>query len=449
MINDQRYVPVLVGSSLKNVGIQSLLNAIVNYLPSSKIIPGTSATNVGTLIYIFKTIHDRQKQPLSFARIYSGSVKRRMTLTNARNNEKEQINKVFLPFADNMEDVDEIRAGSIAVLSGFKEASSGDILVSNRKSNLDNHLHELKEQYSFLPDPGLEAPTPVFFCTIETHSESAQKHLDVALKNIKREDPSLRVRIDEQTGQTILLGMGELHIDIIRDRLKREYGLETYLGPLNVNYRETPRKSNQQTIVWNSTINEKHATISITISIEPIVLQEKTIVPFSQVQLVRTEEQTFEHLRKDHLDAINHGVRLALSTGCIKGAEVINLQVKLHDLQLNGSISPALYSAAASDCIRACLRHADCTLLQPMMRVELVCVADRTQTVLEDLARRHSQIIDVQQGTGVGLQESMSTIITRTPLAELIGYSSTLRTLTSGQADFTLAIDGYEPVQNY
>jgi elongation factor G len=153
-----------------------------------------------------------------------------------------------------------------------------------------------------------------------------------------------------------------------------------------------------------------------------------------------------------------------LFLGCIKGAEVVNIEVKLHDLQLTGSISPALYSAAASDCIRACLRHADCTLLQPMMRVEVynsstffnhflyfhlqvVCVADRTQVVLDDLARRHSQIIDVQQGTsGGGLQESMSTVITRTPLAELIGYSSTLRTLTSGQADFTLAIDGYESV---
>ena len=121
------------------------------------------------------------------------------------------------------------------------------------------------------------------------------------MKNIKREDPSLRVRVDEQTGQTILLGMGELHIDIIRDRLKREYGLETYLGPLNVNYRETPRKANQQTIVWNSTINERHATISITMSIDPIVVEDKTIVSFSEVKLVRTEEQTFEHLRKDHL----------------------------------------------------------------------------------------------------------------------------------------------------
>ncbi|CAF0745230.1 unnamed protein product [Adineta ricciae] len=449
MVNDQRYVPVLVGSSLKNLGVQTLLDAIVNYLPTARVIPGTSATNVGTLMYIFKTIHDRQKQPLSFARIYAGSVKRRMGLTNARTNDKEQINKVFLPFADNMEDVDEIRAGSIAVLSGFKEASSGDILVANKKPNLTSHLHDLKQQYTFLPDPGLEAPTPVFFCTIETYSESGQKQLDIALKNIKREDPSLRVRVDEQTGQTILLGMGELHIDIIRDRLKREYGLETYLGPLNVNYRETPRKSNQQTIVWNSTINERHATISITMSIDPIVVEDKTIVSFSEVKLVRTEEQTFEHLRKDHLDAINHGVRLALSTGCVKGAEVINVQVKLHDIQLTGSISPALYSAAASDCIRVCLRHAECILLQPMMRVELVCAADRTQPVLEDLARRHSQIIDVQQGTGNGLQESMSTIISRTPLAELIGYSSTLRTLTSGQADFTLAIDGYEPVSNH
>ncbi|CAF1268338.1 unnamed protein product [Rotaria sordida] len=448
MIRDQRFVPVLIGSSLKNIGVQTLLDAIIDYLPNARIIPG-SLSNLGTLIYIFKTIHDRQKQPLSFARIYSGSVKRRISLINTRTNEKEQINKVFLPFADNMEDIDEIRAGSIAVLSGLKEASSGDILVSSKKLDLDTFLNDLKQQYIFLPDPGLEAPTPVFFCTIETYSESGQKQLDFALKNIKREDPSLRIRIDEQTGQTILLGMGELHIDIIRDRLKREYGLETYLGPLNVNYREMPRKFIKQTIVWNSTINEKHATISITLSIEPIILDDKKIISFSQIQITRSDEQNFEYLKQEHVEAINHGVRLALSTGLIKGAEVVNVQVKLHDIQLTGYISPALYSAAASDCVRACLRHADCVLLQPMMRVEVICVADRTQIVLDDLARRHSQIIDVQQGISGGLQETMSTIITRTPLAELIGYSSTLRTLTSGQADFTFAIDGYEPVRSH
>ncbi len=313
MVNDQCFVPVLIGSSLKNVGVQTLLDAIVHFLPSARIIPNSSASNIGTLMYIFKTIHDRQKQPLSFARIYSGSVKRRMAFTNARTNEKEQINKVFLPFADNMEDIDEIRAGSIAVLSGLKDVSSGDILVSNRKSTLDIHLNELKQQYPFLPDPGLEVPTPVFFCTIETYSESTQKQLDVALKNIKREDPSLRIRIDDQTGQTILLGMGELHIDIIRDRLKREYGLETYLGPLNVNYRETPRKSNQQTIVWNSTINDRHATISITLSIDPIITNDKKIRAFSQIQIIRTDEQNFEHLRKEHVgmnDRFNHFILL-------------------------------------------------------------------------------------------------------------------------------------------
>ena len=123
MVNDQSFVPVLVGSSLKNLGVPTLLDAIVHFLPSARVIPTSSASNIGTLMYIFKTIHDRQKQPLSFARVYAGSVKKRMSLTNARTNEKEQITKVFLPFADNMDDVDEIRAGSIAVLSGLKDVS--------------------------------------------------------------------------------------------------------------------------------------------------------------------------------------------------------------------------------------------------------------------------------------------------------------------------------------
>lgn len=133
MVRDQRFVPVFIGSSLKNIGIQPLMDGIVKFLPHAQTIPG-SQSGIGTLMYIFKTIHDRQKQPLSFARVYSGSVKRRMSLTNARTNEKEQISKVFLPFADNMEDVDEIRAGSIAVLSGLKEV---------RKKIRQIDLHEI------------------------------------------------------------------------------------------------------------------------------------------------------------------------------------------------------------------------------------------------------------------------------------------------------------------
>ena len=137
----------------------------------------------------------------------------------------------------------------------------------------------------------------------------------MALKNNRREDPSLRIRIDDQTGQTILLGMGELHIDIIRDRLKREYGLETYLGPLNVNYREAPTRANQQTIVWNSNINEKHATIAITMSVEPIVDEEKKVKSFSEIQIVRTDEQNFEHLRREHVG--KHSISRDFITGFI------------------------------------------------------------------------------------------------------------------------------------
>lgn len=181
------------------------------------------------------------------------------------------------------------------------KAATGDILVANQKPDLDKQLEKIKQNHHFFPDPGLEPPTPVFFCTIETDSERSQKYLEAALKNLKREDPSLRTRVDDQTGQLILLGMGELHIDIIQDRLKREYNLETYLGPLNVNYRETIRKANQQMIVWNSHINDKHAAISITLSVEPLVIENSQIVSFEQAEIIRTDEQQFEFLRKEHV----------------------------------------------------------------------------------------------------------------------------------------------------
>ena len=132
MTTDQSVVPVLIGSSLKNIGVQGLLDAIVHFLPNARVIPTASASQIGTLMYIFKTIHDRQKQPLSFARIYAGSVKKRMSLINARTGDKEQINKVYLPFADNMEEIEEIRAGSIAVLSGLKEVNIQSIFSSKQ-----------------------------------------------------------------------------------------------------------------------------------------------------------------------------------------------------------------------------------------------------------------------------------------------------------------------------
>ncbi|CAF0742938.1 unnamed protein product [Didymodactylos carnosus] len=376
-LSSAKVVPVLCGSSLKNIGIKPVLDSIIDYLPSAFERSSRLLQLNGTIGYIFKTIHDKQKQPLSFARIYAGQLKKRMTLINLRNNEKESIQKVYLPFADDMQDLDEIQAGSIAVISGLKATVSGDILVSSKA--LSTQLIDLKQNSvnaAFIPDPGLEAPTPVFFCTIETFSDSSQRILDEALIHIQREDPSLRVRLDEQTGQTLLLGMGELHIDIIRDRLKREYKLETYLGPLNVNYRETPTIQCKRTTEWNSSLNERKASISITMSISPVVKTDRNVITFKHIQIVRTEEQQFENLKKEYIEAIEHGTKMALTTGCLIGADVVDTHVKLHDLQITGNVSPALYSAAASDCIRACLKEAECILLQPVMRLEVRIIVD-------------------------------------------------------------------------
>ncbi|XP_042681925.1 ribosome-releasing factor 2, mitochondrial [Centrocercus urophasianus] len=255
----QKAVPVLCGSALKNRGVQPLLDAITMYLPapherSYEFLHWYNDDDLCALA--FKVLHDKCRGPLVFIRIYSGSLKPQSAVYNINKSCTERMSRLLLPFADQQIEIPSLMPGNIALAVGLKQSATGDTLVSSKASAVAAARQAGRsaggEQRNTsnverLLLAGVEVPEPVFFCTIEPPSMAKQQDLDNALSCLQREDPSLKVKIDPDTGQTILCGMGELHIEIIHDRIKREYGIETYLGPLQIAYRETILNAAQAT----------------------------------------------------------------------------------------------------------------------------------------------------------------------------------------------------------
>ncbi|XP_068451858.1 ribosome-releasing factor 2, mitochondrial-like [Clinocottus analis] len=242
-------VPVLCGSSLRNKGVQPLLDAVIAYLPA----PNERHHDLvrwyqdDLCALAFKVLHDKQRGPLVFLRIYSGTLKPQTAVHNINRNSVERVSRLLVPFADQHVEIPSMTAGNIALTVGLKQTVTGDTIVSSkasaaaaaRRAQEDGVAGEMRAKRATVILSGVEVPEPVFFCTIEPPTMAKQADLENALNCLQREDPSLKVRVDPDSGQTILCGMGELHIEIIHDRIRREYGIETYLGPLQVAYRES------------------------------------------------------------------------------------------------------------------------------------------------------------------------------------------------------------------
>ncbi|XP_019838408.1 ribosome-releasing factor 2, mitochondrial isoform X3 [Bos indicus] len=378
----QTAVPVLCGSALKNKGVQPLLDAITMYLPSPE------ERNYEFLQWYkgdlcalaFKVLHDKQRGPLVFMRIYSGMLKPQTAIHNINGNCTERVSRLLLPFADQHIEIPLLTAGNIALTVGLKHTATGDTIVSSRSSALAASRRAKREgekkqkennEAERLLLAGVEIPEPVFFCTIEPPSMAKQPDLDHALKCLQREDPSLKVKLDPDSGQTVLCGMGELHIEIIHDRIKREYGLETYLGPLQVAYRE----------------------------------------------------------------AILNSIR---ATGPLLGSPVQDVAVTLHSLVIHPGTSTTMISACVSRCLQKALKKADKQILEPLMNLEVTVSREYLSPVLADLAQRRGNIQEIQS------RQDNKVVIGYVPLAEIMGYSTVLRTLTSGSATFALELSNYQ-----
>ncbi|XP_076760367.1 mitochondrial ribosome recycling factor 2 isoform X2 [Xylocopa sonorina] len=436
-------VPVLLGSSYKNIGVQPLMDSILLYLPS----PDESIYSIYHRCFeqnlsarAFKVVHDKQKGPITFFRIYSGSIKKGANLYNMSRDKKEIVTKLYIAYADEYQEVSKMTHGNIAALTGLKSTMTGDVITSGptaakqAKQKLAAHSHSTLEDAETIFACDFKSVEPVFFCSIEAPSLSMQAPLDIALQQLQREDPSLRVSQNEETGQIVLAGMGELHLEIIKERIRTEYKIDVDLGPLQISYREAIKEPIQDTYSCEHRIGNIIHTVTVTMSLIPnyrgkeILLLDKSPEYSSNITAIPIKM----------MKAVKTGVQSVLSHGPKLSYPVLNMGVKLHYLEYGSNTSSSVVTAAVSQCIRKLMNDVGVNLLEPIMRLEIVVPEKYSSPILKDLSKRRGQIqhIDVRGQNRV--------IECFAPLAELLGYSTTVRILSSGHASLSLEFDHYE-----
>lgn len=445
----QKAVPVLCGSALKNKGVQPLLDAITMYLPapherSYEFLQWYKDDDLCALA--FKVLHDKSRGPLVFIRIYSGSLKPQSAVYNINKSCTERMSRLLLPFADQQIEIPSLMPGNIALAVGLKQSATGDTLVSSKASavaaarqagrSAGGEQRNTGDIESLLL-AGVEVPEPVFFCTIEPPSMAKQQDLDNALSCLQREDPSLKVKIDPDTGQTILCGMGELHIEIIHDRIKREYGIETYLGPLQIAYRETILNAAQATDVLDKVVGDKRHFVTTELEVRPVSGERTVTKP-----IIEYAQSVIEVLPKELQEAIENGITNSCVQGPLLGFPVQDIDVTVQSLTVHPDTSDTMISACISRCLQKALKKAGIQILEPLMSLEITVSEDHLSAALADLAQRRGSIQEIQS------RQDNKVVIAAVPLAEMMGYSTVLRSLTSGSATFTLELASYQALNS-
>ncbi|KAJ8309216.1 hypothetical protein KUTeg_014090 [Tegillarca granosa] len=404
----RKLVPVLCGSSLKNIGVQPLLDAITQYLPSPMDCHYDFVKHYQTDLcaLAFKIVHDKYKGRLTFLRIYSGAISGNGTLYNVNRNKNEKIARLLQVYANEYHDINYIGAGNIACISGLQQTITGDTITSSAQAGRLAKLHsEYENSDGVEVSPvlaGVEVPSPVFYCSVEPPSLSTQKALDMALDCIEKEDPSFQVDFDKETGQTILRGMGELHLDVIKHRIQKQFGVDVYIGPVMIAYRESVEKTARVQEILDRHLDKKDHYVRLVMSVG----FNPNIPVFRKVTLDRSENPflSSSHLMRT-LRAVNEGIKSGLLYGPLLSCRVNDVEVTLHDLEINGD-------------------------------------KDKMHDVIHDLHRRRSHIENVT------VLQDIEIIQAITPLAELMGYSSFLRKATSGMATFTMELSHYEKMSH-
>lgn len=357
----RRGIPVMLGSSYKNVGVQPLMDNIVLYLPSP------ANANNSTLYRcfgdnlaarVFKIVHDKRKGPITFFRIYSGRMKRSQKLYNVTRDQSEQCARLYVAYADDYEEVAEVTCGNIAAMSGLKGTVTGDLVTTS--ASVANHARQTlskdnpEDRVNDFFASSVKLLDAVFFCAIELPSLSTQSVLETALQELQREDPSLRVKNDPETDQIVLAGMGELHMEIIKERIRKEYKIDVDLGPLQIAYKETIQNPVKDTLVVEHKVGQTNHRVVITMSLIPHYEGKERLF------LDRSDSDNASNIDSIHpriMSAIKSGVNAALLNGVKLGCPVINVGIKLHWLEMQRGTANTIVSAATSQCIRKVCTH--------------------------------------------------------------------------------------------
>jgi elongation factor G len=429
---DIAITPVLLGSSFKNKGVQHLLDAVVDYLPSPLDVrpaeglePGSdepatrpSDPSAPFAALAFKVMSDPFVGRLTFLRVYSGTVNAGANITNATKDRKERIGRLLMMHANHREDIDKASAGDIVAAVGLKTVTTGDTLSDTSKPIV-------LEQMTF--------PDPVISVAIEPKTKADQDKLAAALGRLAEEDPTFRVRTDEETGQTLIAGMGELHLEIIVDRLTREFNVDANVGAPQVAYRETVRKRVDKVegrFVRQSGGRGQFGHVFI--SIEPNEAGKGYEF---------TSKIVGGAIPKEYIAPVDQGIQEALESGVLAGYPMVDVKIELIDGSYHEVDSSEMaFKIAGSMAAKAAAEKAAPVLLEPMMAVEVVTPADFTGSVAGDISRRRGQI------GGIEPRGQTEVVTAAVPLSEMFGYATSLRSATQGRATFTMQFDRYEPV---
>lgn len=391
----RKIVPLFLGSAYKNTGVQLLMDSIINYLPApherNHIYNCFGNEFVGN---VFKVTHDKQRGPLSLVRIFRGELKRGARVTTSKS-ASENVQRIYEPLADDYKEVESVGAGNVCVCAGLRHTQTGDILVSSISSlkssmkKLNKDAEDEKSAFSLEP----KIPDAVYFCSIEPPSIGFQQTLDNALAQIQREDPSLRVKYDETTMQTVLGGMGELHLDIIKSRLLTEYKVEADLGPLQIAYKETIEEKHRSSyksekeIAGNKQLVEIELTLAVMRPGDNIFRLDNS--PEASENLTPIWPKYIQLVRKASINALERGPKI--------GGQVVDVRIILNRLVIGRGTADSFIIAATTQCVQKTLLEANCRLMEPMMLIQIVLPSERVSTVLNDLGRRRAQILDVAQ----------------------------------------------------
>jgi len=427
---NQSFVPVLCGSAFKNKGVQPLLDAVVDYLPSPLDVPAIkgvkldgetedsrpSSDEAPFSALAFKIMNDPFVGSLTFARIYSGKLEKGSYLNSVKD-KREKIGRMLLMHANSREDIDEAFAGDIVALAGLKETTTGDTLCAPNAPIILERM---------------EFPEPVIELSVEPKTKADQEKMGVALNRLAAEDPSFRVSTDHESGQTIIKGMGELHLDILVDRMKREFKVEANVGAPQVAYRESLAKSVDLDYTHKKQSGGSGQFGRVKVTVTPG--ERGSGVTF-------IDEIKGGNIPREYIPSVEKGMRETAETGSLIGFPIIDFEIRLTDGAYHDVDSSALaFEIAGRGAMREAAQKAGIKLLEPIMKVEVVTPEDFMGDVIGDLNSRRGQIQGTDSRGNAQVVEAM------VPLANMFGYVNQLRSFTQGRAQYTMQFSHYDEV---
>jgi elongation factor G len=428
---NQSFVPVLNGTAFKNKGVQPLLDAVVDFMPSPldvKAIQGIDAKTEEDIVrkssddeplsmLAFKVANDPFVGSLTFARIYSGKLESGSSVINTVKDKRERIGRMLQMHANSREEIKEAYAGDIVALVGMKDTTTGDTLCTTDSPVILERM---------------EFPEPVIEVAVEPKTKGDQEKMGLALSRLAQEDPSFRVKSDEESGQTVIAGMGELHLDIIVDRMRREFSVEANVGAPQVAYRET--------FTIETEVDYTHKKQSG--GSGQFARVKMTIAPMEPGAGFEFENKIVGgSIPREYIPGVEKGIESVRENGVLAGFPMIDFRVTLFDGAYHDVDSSVMaFEIAARAAFREASRDAGAKLLEPIMQVEVVTPDDHMGDVIGDLSSRRGQV------RGTETRGNASVITAMVPLANMFGYVNTLRSMTQGRAQYSMTFDHYEQV---